>query len=1089
MAIPKLKVYRLSDNYSQLDDNDMQYLSDDEMLPISAKNLNPLTVQEMVGVRERRDAHMVVESDWKIVEFPMDVTKTSMGAIETLTKQCDNWVMGKGNFRVFVKKILLNDYQSSGGDSSDSSSSDNVVINNLFDECTMENNWYQIDRKFWDYEIDTVKKYYYLDENNKLTFTDQPTLFTIEQIHQVNEIKFKIGNMLIKSNVFFNEGYSQYMPLVSNSNAENRIIVMYKTFRQLNETDELLNDTIYTLDAIKQIKGNNSDYVTRSLISDFSKYRVPFGDVYNGNKQGRCFFNDDGKTSSSYDNTKIDNTKVHYYEGNYIYKKKVLPLRVLVAQSQECVSEFIADSVITDGSCIFNADYDWFVDGLMKPIVMQRITIYEEDGSEHKIFKPLQESLQYTLIFDSGQNNMNNIHYKLSLIKSYYEINKSYFAFPKQIFMFYNKVDDTLGNIFDFNYDYRKFINENGYSIINNWQPQKENVESYAYQPKFGAYGYANRGNLIANQKNVDFFSYDTNNKCQHVYKKCEILSVVSGYGYEGDKDLQLIENKDENNKIINVSFVMPTSFTENNVYYNEYYANELGYKIYINGKLIWNTIDQNFSSSSSSGEVKDYQVQLTNEQIIVEGQTYTFPKWIITKLNDEIDYPKDLMLVYYEKYKMKFSKEDTGYVNENNEIVYRNPLCIGYRIPCYEKVKNTNLFVSSFPNWLKGHLNNDLDVFVGNRSYSGTAVDVDNKNIEAIYPNYSNEGWYAMYPEGSVQFAQNQIQYDYFDVFNYGTQMNAVSVQDVEWNTIVQNVLPNYIDGNEDSINSSYKLYYNKVKYNVAYYDGIYAVIRSKLSNYSIQNGGSHYALLQDDDFKDSVGKRWVLRDDNYIRFLYESGLTELPEKIRVSNEQTSVLSDIEINDGEFLRVNTQQNRIVVVNFVPSYNNQFNNSMIVCLNTSNKITGKTSVLDLTNNDIRVHIKIDDYKLYIGLQHEEGCDIFNDNPCNCNKQIDITDNYNINFFTLPNIKWYCLEPLQDYYHEIDIDDVQLNAQDIGETVFNHEDKILKRYKYHNKDWAYDVYFEIFSYRYSQNKDSNGKFAVQSVEYIVYKLDK
>jgi hypothetical protein len=61
-------------------------------------------------------------------------------------------------------------------------------------------------------------------------------------------------------------------------------------------------------------------------------------------------------------------------------------------------------------------------------------------------------------------------------------------------------------------------------------------------------------------------------------------------------------------------------------------------------------------------------------------------------------------------------------------------------------------LFVSSFPNWVKGHLNNDLDVFVGNHQYSGTTLDTT--NVDAIYPRYFEDGWYAFYSEGAIQFA-----------------------------------------------------------------------------------------------------------------------------------------------------------------------------------------------------------------------------------------------------------------------------------------------------------------------------------------------
>jgi hypothetical protein len=72
--------------------------------------------------------------------------------------------------------------------------------------------------------------------------------------------------------------------------------------------------------------------VYRSLDSYYSKFRVPFGNIYNGNKEGRCFYTTKGECKHSYTFGELDNTRQQYYEGNYLYKKKVLPLRVLVAK-------------------------------------------------------------------------------------------------------------------------------------------------------------------------------------------------------------------------------------------------------------------------------------------------------------------------------------------------------------------------------------------------------------------------------------------------------------------------------------------------------------------------------------------------------------------------------------------------------------------------------------------------------------------------------------------------------------------------------------------------------------------------------------
>ena len=43
---PKLKVYRLDSNYSVSNDDDIQYFENDELLPVSVKNLNPWKTEE-----------------------------------------------------------------------------------------------------------------------------------------------------------------------------------------------------------------------------------------------------------------------------------------------------------------------------------------------------------------------------------------------------------------------------------------------------------------------------------------------------------------------------------------------------------------------------------------------------------------------------------------------------------------------------------------------------------------------------------------------------------------------------------------------------------------------------------------------------------------------------------------------------------------------------------------------------------------------------------------------------------------------------------------------------------------------------------
>jgi hypothetical protein len=45
-------------------------------------------------------------------------------------------------------------------------------------------------------------------------------------------------------------------------------------------------------------------------------------------------------------------------------------------------------------------------------------------------------------------------YYKLNFQNSYYNYKGTKF-FPKNVYVFYNYADDVLGNLFDFNYNYK----------------------------------------------------------------------------------------------------------------------------------------------------------------------------------------------------------------------------------------------------------------------------------------------------------------------------------------------------------------------------------------------------------------------------------------------------------------------------------------------------------------------------------------------------------------------------------------------------------------------------------------------------------
>ena len=84
--------------------------------------------------------------------------------------------------------------------------------------------------------------------------------------------------------------------------------------------------------------------------------------------------------------------------------------------------------------------------------------------------------------------------------------------------------------MFDFNYDYHNFFkNDLPISIINPWE-----------NTIFGAYGYANRGNLILNQNYAKLI------KSNKIYKKIQKLAVAEGFGYDSNRDFQLNRNENQ---------------------------------------------------------------------------------------------------------------------------------------------------------------------------------------------------------------------------------------------------------------------------------------------------------------------------------------------------------------------------------------------------------------------------------------------------------------------------------------------------------------------------------------------------------------
>ena len=150
-STPRLKVYRLNENYVQSGDNDVQPMTNDEMLPIVPKDISPFSAEPMVGVRARQDGRIVIEgNEWNVVALEVEMMPGTY--VQTKTPICcEGWVLGKGNMEVCVYK--------GNGSPSDLTPPSGIDENggdfSSYPDILGDSRWIPIDRKFWDYSVES----------------------------------------------------------------------------------------------------------------------------------------------------------------------------------------------------------------------------------------------------------------------------------------------------------------------------------------------------------------------------------------------------------------------------------------------------------------------------------------------------------------------------------------------------------------------------------------------------------------------------------------------------------------------------------------------------------------------------------------------------------------------------------------------------------------------------------------------------------------------------------------------------------------------------------------------------------------------
>lgn len=1090
-STPRLKVYRLNENYVQSGDNDVQPMTNDEMLPIVPKDVSPFSAEPMVGVRARQDGRIVVESDeWNVVALEVEMMPGAY--VQTKTPICcEGWVLGKGNMEVCVYKGKRT--------ASDLTPPSRIEVNNgdfsdYPDGTDNISQWIPIDRKFWDYSVESKKTYcvpsdgspsdtpsvlstnsglatYFSEFSSDVAYGDdgrggslsalykngwysrlqlaKPSNDVNYEVHEMDWITFTIGKMLFKGDRFFKNGYESYVPVALTEGSDSgspsgivsgRILVRYKKYCEVGTGDFG--------------SGSKFNGVKTDAFSNINKKkcRVPFGDIYNGNRNGRALSVVGGTSRVNLveeGTGTVNSNEQSFYEGNYLYKRKIYPLRVKVIQASGVNSEFIGDAVMNGMRAEVHCELSWFMDDVMKPVVFERITVDEGTPDARKIFKQLTKK-QVTVAY---QNSNDNDVYIVTLNSVYY---KDASRSPRELFLVYNYVDDSLGDIFDFDYDYIRTTTHN--------------VPCFMKKSAKVGYGYANDGRLA-----TDDYDHDQNLTVQgidgYVYLKRTILAVRKDSGsYDETRDIPIVGADGSTSisfTLSNASIVASDSTTIDKE--KKRISDGLS-AICVDANHILNVYVDGIRLCSIDGVTTTESTPTFNSGLITSvvgtvqtvknvniggdnGYSVSYDKetktMTITHDNDpnKVAELVEVMVSYYEKHAIGFGA--SGNVN---------PYCIGYRVPCHEKVKNATLFVSSFPNWVKGHVNNDLDVFVGNKLYSGTELrGGELKEYHNIYPQYVKDGWYAMYHDGAVEFNEPQEETNYFDMLNYGgeitndisTTSNAGSLTD-GWNYLSSSnwITPDYwVDAKKLS------LAVRKVKYNVAHYDGIYSVIRGRMCNYSNKGEMYRYALLEDDDNYGSRNKRLVGRSDSSIRRMMESGRDEMPKLI--SNVSTADFPMDELHDIKF----DENNRYALVNTKNDRVTTFaipgdGEPVVMCFGAEPTEAGLVSQDAIKSNWVSVYAKVEHGELFFS-----------------------TDNVNWNsgheYADIPDVITGTLSDNKDNYSlKQDISEIQGDME-----VFSPKDATS------GSSWTYDVCFEPFSYR----KEGNTVTYVEVVAYRTMKI--
>lgn len=540
MAIPKMKLYRLDQNYSPDNDTDLKAVTDDELYPFVEKALDLGTFEQLVGVTYR-DLTVGYKSskeytqNLKMFQAEGEEEDGATDKKKTEWVNCDGWKKGRNAFKIYVKTKKSDNEE------------DKLISNEDGTNKEVSEQYYRVN---------------YMTQDN---WYDKDGIVTTETASAVSKrrsqlLQIEFGEQLFSDTVnFFGDNVDE------NSKEITGVTIKYHTF-----TDDLS----------KKEESENEN----------SNLALEWGNIYDGTQEGRIGEYD----ATGYSAKKDKDGFPLKAEGNIGYKIRTYPCRQLVAQMSDCEDKTWHKDldISTSGGISISGCEGWILTSSDErhPRLFERVKVKvsgksdaeeaaaeeapaeegnPETGDEVSFFRELEQNVQYTMTSIPKEDG--KIDLSIQLSSDYYNVEYGKFAYPKEVFIRFNEEDDILDDIFV--PDYLNY--EKSATISDVETPQKKGDEGVL--------------------KLVDSLpNFITNSGAKYtdtVYKRIYRMALKKDAGYDENRDFLLNggEKKEGESETVNSREIDFAS-----VHYDGFMS---GLKLYCHGTLIYDKGTQQANS------------------------------------------------------------------------------------------------------------------------------------------------------------------------------------------------------------------------------------------------------------------------------------------------------------------------------------------------------------------------------------------------------------------------------------------------------------------------------------------------------------